>query len=173
MPHPFGRLTFLAALLLVSACKPAPATPVVADAALAIDSLYHSFRAAYKDLDADRVVNLYQTDAVYGTPGAHGYTLGHAPLQTSFGSFFDAIRADSSWLELRFRFVSRFRSPALASDAGYYWLRSRRGEGGGTPSVGKFVTVIIPDSSGQWRFAVDSYSEATVAAFDSAPPFEP
>lgn len=35
------------------------------------------------------------------------------------------------------------------------------------------MTVMQRDSTGHWRFALDSYSGGSLAAFDSAPPYEP
>jgi uncharacterized protein (TIGR02246 family) len=164
----------LAALLLLApACATnAPARSSSADS-VAIDSLYAEFRAGYATLDAQRVANLYATDALYGAPDGPAYQRGRGTIVGNFTGFFDAMRRDSATLEVRFRFERRYRTPALASDVGYYWLRAVHGDSGGPPSAGKFTTVIAPDSAGRWRFVLDSYSEAAVTAFDSAPPFEP
>ena len=99
--------------------------------------------------------------------------LGRGPIFENFDGFFRAVAADSAHLELRFRFVRRFRKDDLASDAGFYWLRRVRGDSAGKPSVGKFATVLQRDSTGQWRFALDTYSDGSLAAFDSAPAYEP
>lgn len=161
-------------LLPLAGCARAAPPPAFSAAdSLAIDSLYTVFREAYRDLDAARVTALYGADAVYGQPGGGGFTVGQGHFASSFGSFFDFVRADSGYLELRFRFVKRFRSPTLASDAGYYWLRTVGRDSTTTPGVGKFVTVMARDTSGRWRFILDSYSGASLAAFDSAPSFEP
>ena len=160
-------------LPLVGCGGAAPPPAFTAADSLAIDSLYTTFRQAYRDLDAARVTALYGADAVYGAPGGGGFSVGQGPIAASFGSFFDYVRADSAYLELRFRFVDRFRSPTLASDAGYFWLRTVGKDSSTTPGVGKFVTVMARDTSGRWRFILDSYSESSLAAFDSAPPFEP
>lgn len=151
----------------------APTAAFTAADSLAIDSLYSVFREAYRELDAARVTALYSADAVYGAPGGGGFSIGQGPIASSFGSFFDYVRADSGYLELRFRFVERFRSPTLASDVGYFWLRTVGRDSATTPGVGKFVTVMARDTSGRWRFILDSYSESSLAAFDTAPPFEP
>jgi uncharacterized protein (TIGR02246 family) len=160
-------------VLLVPACATRPPASSTTADSVAIDSLYTEFRAGYATLDADRVANLYATDALYGVPDAPAFQRGRTAVRSNFAGFFDGMRRDSATLEIRFRFARRFRTPALASDVGYYWLRAVHGDSGGPPSVGKFTTVIAPDSTGRWRFVLDSYTAAAVAAFDSAPPFEP
>ncbi len=163
------------ALSLNAGCSPQAAAGPAFSAAdsLAIDSLYATFRLGYRELDAPRVAALYAADALYGAPGAPGFSLGRGPIANNFAGFFDYIRKDSAHLELRFRFVRRFRAGAFASDAGYYWLRPVWRDSAGPADVGKFVTIVRRDSTGQWRFSLDSYSGATVAAFDAAPDFEP
>ena len=171
LPRPLRSALLLLPLV---GCAGAASPPTFSTAdSLAIDSLYATFRQAYRDLDAARVTALYGADAVYGAPGGGGFSVGQGHIASSFGSFFDYVRADSAYLELRFRFVDRFRSPTLASDAGYFWLRTVGKDSSTAPGVGKFVTVMARDTSGRWRFILDSYSESSLAAFDSAPPFEP
>lgn len=164
---------FLLAITLGACTPPASELSFSPADSVAIDSLYTTFRLGYQNLDAASVAALYTTDALYGSPGAPGFSVGRDPIAKNFAGFFDSIRADSAHLELRFRFVRRFRSATLASDVGYYSLRWIRGDSSRTPDVGKFVTVSVRDSTGRWRFALDSYSGGTVAAFEAAPPFEP
>lgn len=172
------RPAFLVTTLFVTAAttactrQPIAATASSADS-VAIDSLYQVFRIAYATLDAPKVTDLYREDALYGTGGSPGFTIGRPPIASNFEGFFQGIAADSATLELRFRFVRRFRKDDLASDAGYYWLRRVKGDSAGKPSVGKFVTVLQRDSTGQWRFAIDTYSGGSVAEFDAAPEYEP
>ena len=164
----------LLAALATSACTRQPvASSTGAADSTAIDSLYRTFRLAYARLDAPAVVDLYRDDALYGSGGAPGFTVGRPPIARNFEGFFRSVGADSATLELRFRFIRRFRQGDLASDVGFYHLRQVKGDSGGRPSVGKFVTVIRRDSTGHWRFAVDTYSDGSVAAFDSAPAYEP
>lgn len=169
-----SHLVTLVLMATPVACTRAPAasTALAADS-VAIDSLYQVFRLGYASLDAAKVTDLYREDALYASGDAPGFTVGRPPIAENFDGFFKAIAADSAHLELRFRFVRRFRKDDLASDAGYYWLRSVKGDSVGKPTVGKFVTVLQRDSTGQWRFALDTYSGASLAAFDSAPPYEP
>ena len=170
--RPAFTLLFLASV--VSGCTRQTARPTSAAAdSAAIDSIYRVFRQAYANLDAARVADLYREDALYGPGGAPGFMLGRAPIFDNFDGFFRHVAADSARLELRFRFVRRFRNDDLASDAGFYWLRRVKGDSAGKPSVGKFVTILQRDSTGHWRFALDTYSDGSVAAFDSAPAYEP
>jgi hypothetical protein len=161
------------ALAALAACGPRPGPSASAGDSLAIDSLYQTFRVAYASLNDSLVTALYHPDAVYGAGGAPGFTIGRDSIAPGFQRFFQSVREQGATLELRFRFVRRHRHDRIASDAGYYWLRRRWADSVAKPSIGKFVTVMTRDSMGRWGFATDTYSDATQAAFDAAPPFEP
>ncbi len=163
----------LLALAALAACGPRPGPSASAADSLAIDSLYQTFRAAYASLNDSLVTSLYHPEAVYGSGGAPGFTVGRDSIAAGFQRFFQSVREQGATLELRFRFVRRFRHDRIASDAGYYWFRRRWPDSLAQPSIGKFVTVMTRDSMSRWGFATDTYSDATQAAFDAAPPFEP
>ena len=165
-------LASLFSLLAVLACARPPAESDMAARDKAIDSLYHEFSAAYDALDPDRVTALYAPDAVMGSPGAPGYGRGRAAILADFKSFFDAKRQAGETISIRFSFVERRRTPTLASDAGFFALTTRKGDSTRT-GAGKFVTILAPDSAGTWRFVLDTYSDASVAAFEAAQALEP
>lgn len=164
------RTTLLLALI---SCSPGQAPSMTAADSAALDRLYRSFREAYAALDADKVAGLYAEDALYAPSGAPGFQRGRGYIEENFRGFFNAVRADSATLDLRFRFERRFRSATLASDAGYYRLSPRWGDSTGRAAAGKFVTIAQRDSTGQWRFIVDMYSDASLDAFEAAPAYEP
>ncbi|MGE0354109.1 MAG: SgcJ/EcaC family oxidoreductase [Gemmatimonadales bacterium] len=159
--------------LALTACSAGQAPTMTAADSAAVDRLYVSFREAYAALDADRVAGLYAEDALYAPSGAPGFERGRGYIRENFRGFFNAVRADSATLDLRFRFERRFRSATLASDAGYYRLSLRRGDSTGRATAGKFVTIARRDSTGQWRFSLDMYSDAALDAFEAAPDYEP
>jgi uncharacterized protein (TIGR02246 family) len=172
--RPLIAFTILLSAAAMSACARRPDASATSSAdSAAIDSLYQAFRRGYAALDAPMVGDLYREDALYAYGGGPGFMLGRDSITHGFAKFFRVVAADSAHLELRFRFVRRFRRDDLASDAGFYWLRRVKGDSAGKASVGKFVTVMQRDSTGRWRFALDSYSDGSLAAFDSAPPWVP
>ena len=161
------------AIAALAACGPRPGPSASTADSLAIDSLYQTFRTAYALLNDSLVISLYHPEAVYGSGGAPGFTVGRDSIAPGFQRFFQSVRQQGATLDLRFRFVRRLRHDQIASDAGYYWLRRRWADSLAQPSIGKFVTVMTRDSMGRWGFATDTYSDATQVAFDAAPPFEP
>jgi uncharacterized protein (TIGR02246 family) len=157
-----------------SAAQQSPAAGEVDSAALSrqVDEVYAGFRAAYARLDAAAVGSLYTEDALY-LDGEAKVRRGAAAIKALFDEFFSSVRRDSARLELRFRILRRTMSPELAADVGYYRLVRVRGAKPSQPSIGRFVTVLRKGADGQWRFAVDSYTDAEPAEYEQAPSHEP
>jgi uncharacterized protein (TIGR02246 family) len=157
-----------------SAAQQSPSRPSVDSAALTreLDEVYAGFRAAYARLDPVAVTRLYADDALY-LAGDSELRRGTAAIRTLFEEFFASVRRDSARLELRFRILQRTMAPGLATDVGYYRLVRVRGAERGRPSIGRFVTVLRQGADGRWRFAIDSYSDATAAEYDRAHSHEP
>lgn len=166
---PTGTLVKSACLFLAATGCAQPAPSARAEA---IDSIYAEFSVAYDELDADKVANLYAPDALTGSPGGPGFVRGRAGARADFQRFFDHTREQGASIAIRFRFVERRRAPGLATDVGYFAITTTQGDSTRS-GAGKFVAILAPDSQGQWRFTVDSYSEASMDAFNSSPPFEP
>jgi uncharacterized protein (TIGR02246 family) len=137
-----------------------------------LDEVYASFRGAYARLDPAAVAGLYAADALY-LAGDSELRRGTAAIRAVFEKFFSSVRRDSAGLELRFRILRRTMAPGLATDVGYYRLVRVRGTERGRPSIGRFVTVLRQGADGRWRFAIDSYTDATAAEYDQAPAHEP
>ena len=137
-----------------------------------LDEVYASFRGAYARLDPVAVAGLYAADALYLARDSQRRR-GTAAIRAVFEEFFSSVRRDSARLELRFRILQRTMAPGLATDVGYYRLVRVRGTERGRPSIGRFVTVLREEADGRWRFAIDSYSDATAAEYDQAPSHEP
>ena len=183
-----------------AATKPAPApterTPAVPPPGAAIDDVYRSFAAAYRDLDADAVTALYTTDAFYLPPAPQQPLLrGHEEIRPLFASLFDRARERGDRLTMEFRIVERRVEGSLATDVGYYRLTVtppaeviEAGEDGVRVDVGKFIIVSVrtgdaakpaerlpggrsadrPTDRPTWRFRVDSFSPALEEAFEEA-----
>jgi uncharacterized protein (TIGR02246 family) len=157
-----------------SVAQQSPSRLSVDSAALTrqLDEVYASFRRAYARLDPVAVAGLYAADALY-LAGDSQLRRGTAAIRAVFEEFFSSVRRDSARLELRFRILQRTMAPGLATDVGYYRLVRVRGTERGRPSIGRFVTVLREGADGRWRFAIDSYSDATAAEYDQAPAHEP
>jgi uncharacterized protein (TIGR02246 family) len=137
-----------------------------------LDEVYASFRAAYARLDPVAVAGLYADDALY-LAGDSELRRGTTAIRGVFEKFFSSVRRDGAHLELRFRILHRAMAPGLATDVGYYRLVRVQGSERGRPSIGRFVTVLREGADGRWRFAIDSYTDATAAEYDQAPSHEP
>lgn len=137
-----------------------------------LDAVCARFREAYGRLDAAAVGRLYTDDALY-LAGNSELRQGAPAIQRHLEEFFSSVRGDSARLELRFRILRRTLAPGLATDVGYFRLVRVRGEERGKPSLGRFVTVLRAEADGRWRFAVDSYTEATAAEYERAGSREP
>jgi uncharacterized protein (TIGR02246 family) len=156
----------LVALLALAAAPLAAQAPTPA-ATRELDAVYAAFRDAYARLDVEAVTALYAEDALYLTAGEPPVR-GRAGIRAVFDAFFSGIRADGATLAIEFRIVRRDATTDLAADAGYYRLAVVRDGRAGTPSFGRFVTVIRRDREGRFRFAMDSYSGATAGEWDAA-----
>lgn len=143
-----------------------------ASVAKELDQVYARFRKAYARLDPVAVAGLYTEDALY-LAGEDEVRRGRAAIREVFNPFFASVQRDSARLELRFRILRRAIAPGLATDVGYYHLVRVRGGTRGKPSVGRFVTVLQEGADGQWRFSVDSYTDAAAAEYQQAPSHEP
>jgi uncharacterized protein (TIGR02246 family) len=143
-----------------------------ASVARELDRVYAGFRNAYARLDPAAVAGLYTDDALY-LAGESEVRRGRTAIRAVFDKFFSSVQRDNARLELRFRILHRAIAPGLATDVGYYHLVRVRGDARGKPSVGRFVTVLREGADGQWRFSVDSYTDAAAAEYEQAPPHEP
>jgi uncharacterized protein (TIGR02246 family) len=143
-----------------------------ASVARELDRVYASFRKAYARLDPAAVAALYTEDALY-LAGESEVRRGRTAIRAVFDEFFSLVQRDNARLELRFRILRRAIAPGLATDLGYYHLVRVRGGAPGKPSVGRFVTVLREGTDGQWRFSVDSYTDASTAEYERAPSREP
>lgn len=155
---------FLCLFLFVVGCVHAQSTTSTDNEA--IDAVYARFSEAYDQMDPEAVVALYTDDAYY-LPGGNGAILhGSDDLRMSF-AFLPQTKESGGQLAIAFRSVDRAISGNLAYDVGYYRLTSQRPDGTEHVSVGKFTTVLVKGDDGQWRFQVDTFSNAPAEAFDA------
>lgn len=132
-----------------------------------IDAVYRAFVEGYATLDAGRVASLYTEDALY-VPARAPARVGREAIEDNFAGFFDAVRADGATLRLAFRIVERRVGDGAAWDLGYYHLARVQGDSVGRPSVGRFVTGLLRGADGRWRFVVDTFEGADLAAWEAA-----
>ncbi len=126
-----------------------------ADAAL--DEAYRRFSAAYVQLDADSVGQLYTEDAWYLAPDGDIIT-GREAITQVFRGFFESIHQAGLAVRISFTSVDRAFAHDLATDVGYYEVVT---DAAGQPvrtSTAKFITVWQRDLDGVWRIRVDSHS---------------
>ncbi len=132
-----------------------------------IDAVYQRFVAGYAAVDPAAVAALYTDGALY-VPSRSPARIGGAAIGADFRRFFDAVRGDGATLRIRFRIVERRVHGDAAWDLGYYHLARVHGDSVGNPSVGRFVTGLVRGADGNWRFVVDSYEDADLAAWEAA-----
>lgn len=130
-----------------------------------IDEVYNTFTRAYRDLDIELVKRIYADSTVYLTPG-NVIQFDKGEFIGSFDSMFAGAKADSAQLDIRFQIRKRDISPAQVTDIGYYRLQRIRQDSIQWTSVGKFITVLKPQSDGTWKFVVDGYSNAPIEAWE-------
>lgn len=135
----------------------------------AINRIYSQFNEAYLSLDDDLVGDLYADQSHYLVPSEErGLLFGQSTIKDEFTRYFDWATENRRSLNINFRIVHRQIDDSLAYDVGYYLIQSKADsvenfpEGG---SVGKFVTVIGLQPSGEWKFLLDGYNPAPYDAF--------
>lgn len=142
------------------------------EASREIDRLYQRFAVAYDSLDTEMVAKLYAEDGFYLVPNPKRAILkGRSSIKDSFAGFMEGAAANNRDIEISFRIIERKISDSLAFDVGYYRTRSKPdslAEFGGGGSVGKFVTVMGLLPEGEWKFLLDGYNPAPVAAFSDS-----
>lgn len=132
-----------------------------------LDETYRAFVAGYAALDPVLVAGLYAEDALYVSAGAPA-RIGREAILAGFRGFFDAVRRDGATLRLRFRIVERRVGDGAAWDLGYYHLSRVTGDSVGAASVGRFVTGIVRQPDGRWRFISDTFEGSDLAAWAAA-----
>ncbi len=122
-----------------------------------IDDVYRRFSAAYKNLDAAAVANLYTDDALYLAPDSD-VMRGREKILANFSGFFNSVKTGGGSLTISFRILERRVSGDLGYDVGIYTLTQTGANGETRIRRGKFVVVVRRMTNGEWRFQVDAYN---------------
>jgi uncharacterized protein (TIGR02246 family) len=164
-PTAMFQLAFAVAVVLASACRPAPhdAPPGGADAATAplsaadqaaIRATDTAFVTAADAGDAAGLAALYLADASLMPPNA-ATVQGREGIQKFWGAFVDAYR-----ISLTLTADEAEGHGDLAYSRGRYTLDLTPKAKGAAPEhdVGKFLEILRRQPDGTWRYAVDMYS---------------
>lgn len=122
-----------------------------------VDAIYQRFSRAYRELDVDLVADQYAESAAYLVPDSE-VMIGRAQIRSSFGPFFDSMRAGGQKLTISFDIIQRKIGKDIGYDVGIYTLRTFKNGKETGKGEGKFVVVAVKERDGRWRFQVDGYS---------------
>jgi ketosteroid isomerase-like protein len=124
-----------------------------------IDEVYRQFSEAYRNLNAEQVINLYTESAAYLPPNDN-ILLGRDKVRTQFAPFFDSVKRDGRTMTISFQVFQRRVEGNMGYDVGIYTLRFfKDGKEIGAPGKGKFFVVAVKDKDDKWRFQVDGYND--------------
>ncbi len=155
------KLIFLSLLFLFSISANAQNSELTLEKSVKahtdIDEVYGQFSDAYRTLDVEKIANLYTESATYLAPD-NDILQGRKAIRPTFVSFFDYIKNEERTMTISFQIFQRKVEKNLAYDVGVYTIRQYKdGKEAGT-GKGKFVTVVVKEKDGKWRFQVDGYS---------------
>lgn len=158
-------------VLFLAGCVPEDKPLNKDQASNSIDELYQQFTHSYETLDVDLVSSLYVEDAHYlpGDPTQMTMT-NRDSIRSSFAGYFAWAEENNRDLTISFRIIERNIDDSLAYDVGYYLIRSKTQDQQAFPEeggVGKFVTAMGLQPSGEWKFLLDGFSPAPYHAFSS------
>ncbi|MCD9188987.1 MAG: SgcJ/EcaC family oxidoreductase [Pyrinomonadaceae bacterium] len=122
-----------------------------------IDASYRAFSEAYRTLDVEKVANLYTEKAAY-LPPDDNILQGREAIIPTFKSFFDWVKTEGRTMTISFQIFQRKVDKNLAYDVGIYTIRQYKDGKDAGSGQGKFVTVVVREKDGKWRFQVDGYS---------------
>lgn len=123
-----------------------------------IDAIYKTFSEAYRDLDVEKVANLYTEDARYLPPN-NDILQGRAAIRPTFQSFFDYVKNNGQNITISFQIFQRKVDKNLAYDVGIYTITQFKDGKQIGIGQGKFVVVAVKEKDGKWRFQVDGYND--------------
>lgn len=134
------------------------------------NALYEQFAAAYDELNADHLANLYTLEAetlnLYdrSTPNS---IKGRQGIKKYYVAFFQALKNNQQQLALTFKITSRSRAGDYLLDNGFYQLEIITPNGPSSFSFGKFSTV-LERQDGAWKFKTDATTNADFLEYENA-----
>ena len=132
-----------------------------------IDAVYAKMSLAYKTYDIKLIEEIYTAEAfnIYAA-GKDTVKYGLKNFINGFKRTFDYHRERETGLNMKFKFLERRIDKTMAYDIGYFKIDKVDKQGVKTPGIpGKFVTVLLKQPDGSWKFQVDIYGDATESAF--------
>ena len=136
-----------------------------------MNAVYERFIAAYAALDVDLLMTAYDDDAVYLRSSEAAPAIGEPEIRASYNAFFGHVRNDGERMRISFRIIDRKMTDELASDVGYYRLERIAADGTEIGAFyGRFLTVLAPQSDGEWAFANDLDTTANAELWEAAKP---
>ncbi len=124
-----------------------------------VQAVYDSFSVAYKTLNQDMLIDLYNDEAVYLPPGQK-ILKGKSEIARSFDATFENHINQKGELNIEFDILDRRIEGDVVIDSGYFTYRSKYPGKTETISKGKFLTILKKEKDGKWRFIYDSYNSA-------------
>ena len=132
-----------------------------------IDKVYTTMSLAYKNYDIKLIESIYTDEAYIVYCGdTSDISKERKKLLAGFQRSFVYHREKGLKLDMKFKFIERKIDKEMAYDIGYYRIDKIDKQGKitiGRP--GKFVTVLLKQKDGSWKFQVDIYGDANIAVF--------
>jgi len=131
-----------------------------------IDEVYSIMSIAYKTYDIKLIKKIY-TDEAYTIYAGDTSSISHEKnIFASFQRTFDYHKQREVTLDIKFKIIERKVDTEMAYDIGYFRIDKSDKQGVKTiGKPGKFVTVLLKQRDGSWKFQVDIYGDASFAAF--------
>ena len=154
-------IVFLISQLLLSGCSQSGMKEIELEEKN-IDKVYRTMTLAYKTYDIKLIENIY-TDGAYTIYCGDTSNISNErkKLLAGFQRSFDYHSDKGINLDMKFKFIERRIDTEMAYDIGYYRIDKVDKQGVGTIGrPGKFVTVLLKQKDGSWKFQVDMYGDA-------------
>lgn len=140
----------------------------------ALNQFYTQFSAAFEQLDAAVIEDLYAENACY-IPEQQGkeITIGRENIVALYKAFFGKIKHKNAQIEVDFRVIERQMEAQSATDIGYYLIRfypPKETEEPMSEFAGKFVTVSKKKADGKWYLTVDTNNRSEPSFYYGAKP---
>lgn len=161
----FKSFYFLLLNLLILSCGSSEKKQVESEQKK-IDEVYSTMSLAYKTYDIKLIEKIYTDKAYTIYSGDTSNVTNEKNLLASFQRTFDYHSQREITLDMKFKFIERKIVSDMAYDIGYFRIDKLDKQGVKTTGKpGKFVTILLKQKDGTWKFHVDIYGDASYAAF--------
>lgn len=124
-----------------------------------VNAVYDSFTVAYKTLNLEQLVALYDVEATY-LPPRQKILRGLGEISKAFTPMFEDFSQNKGTIEIQFDILDRQLKDDVVIDSGYYYLSTTKPDRPSGRSVGKFLTILKKNKDGEWKFIYDVYNAA-------------